>query len=95
MKKGENVTNFELGDLAGIRVGHLHFKTISQFMSMCMTCEQCRSGHESSCLVRPNTKYCGTFQQFAITKAVEASKLPKGIDQDKAAPTLCAVSRKT
>lgn len=80
--KGDNVTNFEIGDNAGV-------KWIS---STCQTCKFCVDSHEYVCPSQKNSGYTsqGTYQQYAVANAFQAASIPKGVDLAKAAPILCA-----
>lgn len=80
--KGSDVTNFEIGDLAGIK----------WLNSSCMSCEVCELGHESNCSDADLSGYThdGTFQQFATADAIQAAHIPKGTDLAQVAPILCA-----
>lgn len=80
--KGENVTNFELGDLAGIK----------WLNASCMTCELCETGFESNCEHADLSGYThdGSFQEYATADAVQAAHIPKGTDLAEVAPVLCA-----
>ena len=80
--KGENVTNFEIGDLAGIK----------WLYSSCMGCEFCQQGAEPNCPKANISGYThdGSFQQYATADAVQAAHIPKGTDLAHIAPILCA-----
>ncbi|KAL2708193.1 Alcohol dehydrogenase 4, mitochondrial [Kluyveromyces marxianus] len=80
--KGENVTNFEIGDYAGIK----------WLNGSCMSCELCEQGYESNCLQADLSGYThdGSFQQYATADAVQAAQIPKGTDLAEIAPILCA-----
>lgn len=80
--KGENVTNFEVGDLAGVK----------WLNGSCLGCEFCLKGFESNCAQAILSGYThdGSFQEYATAKAVHAAKIPKGTDLAKIAPILCA-----
>uniref|UniRef100_A0A7E4W7F5 alcohol dehydrogenase n=1 Tax=Panagrellus redivivus TaxID=6233 RepID=A0A7E4W7F5_PANRE len=80
--KGSQVTNFEIGDVAGIKWVN----------SSCLACEMCKRGFEPNCVDSKNSglHVNGTFQQYALVRATEAPKLPKDIDMPRAAPILCA-----
>ncbi|SCV01486.1 LAME_0G16512g1_1 [Lachancea meyersii CBS 8951] len=80
--KGENVTNFEIGDLAGIK----------WLNGSCMSCELCEQGHEPNCEHADLSGYThdGSFQQYATADAVQAAQLPEGTDLAQVAPILCA-----
>ncbi|CAL9735424.1 alcohol dehydrogenase 2 [Monosporozyma servazzii] len=80
--KGENVTNFKVGDLAGIK----------WLNGSCMSCELCESGHESNCEHADLSGYThdGSFQQYATADAVQAAKIQPGTNLAEVAPVLCA-----
>lgn len=80
--KGKDVTNFEIGDLAGIK----------WLNSSCMACEYCELGHESNCAKADLSGYThdGSFQQYATADAIQAAPIPKGTDLAEVAPILCA-----
>ncbi|KAA8914096.1 hypothetical protein TRICI_002993 [Trichomonascus ciferrii] len=80
--KGANVTNFEIGDYAGIK----------WLNSSCLGCEFCNKGAESCCPkpVLSGYTHDGSFQQYATANAVHAAKIPKGTDLAQVAPVLCA-----
>ncbi|GME78737.1 unnamed protein product [[Candida] boidinii] len=80
--KGESVTNFEIGDLAGIK----------WLNGSCMSCEFCEEGNESNCLDADLSGYThdGSFQQYATADAIQAAKIPAGTDLAEVAPILCA-----
>lgn len=80
--KGENVKNFKIGDLAGIK----------WLNGSCMSCELCESGHESNCKQADLSGYThdGSFQQYATADAVQAAKIQPGTNLAEVAPVLCA-----
>lgn len=80
--KGENVTNFEIGEYAGIK----------WLNGSCLGCEYCLKSAESNCAQAILSGYThdGSFQQYATAKAVHAAKIPQGTDLAKVAPILCA-----
>ncbi|CAL9730453.1 alcohol dehydrogenase 2 [Monosporozyma unispora] len=80
--KGENVTNFNIGDLAGIK----------WLNGSCMSCELCETGYESNCEHADLSGYThdGSFQQYATADAVQAAQIPKGTNLAEVAPVLCA-----
>ncbi|CEP23286.1 ADH3 [Cyberlindnera jadinii] len=80
--KGSNVTNFEIGDYAGIK----------WINSSCMSCEFCENSFESNCPRADMSGYThdGTFQQYATADAVQAAKIPPGTDLAGISPILCA-----
>ncbi|CCH43340.1 Alcohol dehydrogenase [Wickerhamomyces ciferrii] len=80
--KGENVSNFQIGDHAGIKWVN----------STCQSCEFCQESHESSCPSQTNSGFSvqGTYQQYCLANADQAAHIPKDVDLAKAAPLLCA-----
>ncbi|KAG7834689.1 hypothetical protein KL919_002449 [Ogataea angusta] len=80
--KGSNVTNFEIGDYAGIK----------WLNGSCLGCEFCQQGAEPNCPDADLSGYThdGSFQQYATADAVQAAKIPKGTDLAEVAPILCA-----
>ena len=80
--KGSAVTNFEIGDLAGIK----------WLNGSCMSCEFCENGDESNCLKADLSGYThdGSFQQYATADAIQAAHIEKGADLAQVAPILCA-----
>ncbi|VVT56322.1 uncharacterized protein SAPINGB_P004966 [Magnusiomyces paraingens] len=80
--KGENVTNFEIGDYAGIK----------WLNGSCLGCEFCLKSAESNCpdAILSGYTHDGSFQQYATAKAVHAAKIPQGTDLAQIAPILCA-----
>ncbi|GMM36590.1 alcohol dehydrogenase [Saccharomycopsis crataegensis] len=80
--KGSAVTNFQIGDLAGIK----------WLNGSCQSCEFCEQGNESNCPQADLSGYThdGSFQQYATADAVQAAKIPKGTDLAEVAPILCA-----
>ncbi|CUM64338.1 uncharacterized protein PRCAT00001940001 [Priceomyces carsonii] len=79
---GENVSGWEIGDLAGIK----------WLNGSCMACEFCETTHESNCAKADLSGYThdGSFQQYATADAVQAARIPKGTDLAEVAPILCA-----
>ncbi|GME94604.1 hypothetical protein B5S31_g4197 [[Candida] boidinii] len=80
--KGSNVTNFEIGDYAGVK----------WLNGSCMSCEYCQQGAEPNCPDADLSGYThdGSFQQYATADAVQAAKIPKDCDLATIAPILCA-----
>ncbi|GMM29707.1 hypothetical protein DAMA08_024520 [Martiniozyma asiatica (nom. inval.)] len=83
---GSNVTNFNLGDFAGIK----------WLNSACQTCEFCLSGKEISCkngYVISGYTVNGTFAQYTAVDCAHAVKIPQSLDTKELAglaPILCA-----
>ncbi|KKK19754.1 alcohol dehydrogenase 2 [Aspergillus ochraceoroseus] len=80
--KGDLVEEFEIGDHAGLK----------WLNGSCLACEYCMQSEEPLCPHAALSGYTvdGTFQQYAIGKAALASKIPKNVPLDAAAPILCA-----
>lgn len=80
--KGSNVTNFEIGEYAGIK----------WLNGSCLACEFCNKGAESNCAKAVLSGYThdGSFQQYATANAMHAAKIPPGTDLAEVSPVLCA-----
>ncbi|KAH8678458.1 dehydrogenase-like protein [Xylariales sp. PMI_506] len=80
--KGDLVTNFELGDYAGVK----------WINGVCANCSFCQGGHEELCADARLGGYTvdGSFQQYAIVKANAGNKIPKDVDLAAVAPIMCA-----
>uniref|UniRef100_A0AC34FLU6 Enoyl reductase (ER) domain-containing protein n=1 Tax=Panagrolaimus sp. ES5 TaxID=591445 RepID=A0AC34FLU6_9BILA len=80
--KGSHVTNFEIGEQAGIK----------WINGTCLCCDMCKKGFEPNCSNAQNSGLHrnGTFQEYALVTATEAPKIPAGVDLAKVAPILCA-----
>ncbi|ANB15388.1 alcohol dehydrogenase ADH3 [Sugiyamaella lignohabitans] len=79
---GENVTNFKVGDYAGIK----------WLNASCLGCEFCLKGNESNCAEAVLSGYThdGSFQQYATANAIHAAKIDKSANLAAVAPILCA-----
>ncbi|KAI6171067.1 alcohol dehydrogenase [Aphelenchoides bicaudatus] len=82
VKVGKNVTNFKIGDRAGVQ----------WINSTCLKCEFCTKGLTASC---PNALLSGctrdgSFEQYAAVKSSNAAHIPNDVDIIKVAPILCA-----
>lgn len=102
VKLGNNVTNWKIGDRAGIK----------PIMSVCHHCELCWGDKECYCkqavhtgLVATGTSasvffHCGnltdeeigTYQQYIVSPANYASPIPDGVDDFIAGPVMCSAS---
>jgi propanol-preferring alcohol dehydrogenase len=80
--KGSKVSNFEIGDFAGVKWTN---KT-------CLTCEYCIGGEETCCVEQDISGYSmdGTFQQYCVADAIQAAKISKNTNLAEVAPILCA-----
>lgn len=79
---GPDVHGWREGDRAGI-------KWIAQ---VCGTCAMCREpGGETLCMNQINSGFtiAGTFQEYALTAANYATKLPDGVTDEEAGPLMC------
>ncbi|KAI0845096.1 alcohol dehydrogenase [Daldinia vernicosa] len=80
--RGELVKDIEIGDHAGIK----------WLNGSCLTCSFCQQSDESLC---PNALLSGytvdgSFQQYAIGKAIHVARIPKDVSLEGVAPILCA-----
>ncbi len=80
---GENSHNiWKVGDRAGIK----------WVASTCGTCEFCTNGQdELHCEKQTNAGYSspGTFQEYALSDARYASRIPEGVTDEEAGPIMC------
>jgi len=79
---GKNVTRFHVGDRAGIK----------WVVRTCGECEFCTNGtDELHCQSQVNSGFTaeGTFQQYAVTSAQYATKIPDGVLDEEAGPIMC------
>jgi propanol-preferring alcohol dehydrogenase len=82
VKAGANVTNFKVGEKAGIK----------WINGACLSCDQCKLGFDQSCtstLTSGGSRH-GTFQEYALVKATESPHIPDNVDLAKISPILCA-----
>ncbi|KAG0632560.1 chaperonin 10-like protein [Tuber brumale] len=79
---GELVKEIKVGDHAGIK----------WINGSCGHCEFCMAGDEPLCTKVLLSGYTvdGSFQQYAIGKAADVARIPKGVPLDAVAPILCA-----
>lgn len=58
----------------------------------CGVCEFCLTGRENACLSIGMTGFtcAGSFQQYAIAKALHVGKIPDAVSYEDAAPIMCA-----
>ncbi|KAI1708595.1 zinc-binding dehydrogenase domain-containing protein [Ditylenchus destructor] len=82
VKMGKNVSSFKVGDRAGIK----------WINGTCLSCAECKQGWEPNCpkAVVSGLHRNGSFQQYALVKASEASPIPEKADMAHVAPILCA-----
>ncbi|KAF9886564.1 hypothetical protein FE257_011336 [Aspergillus nanangensis] len=100
VKVGANVTNFKLGDRAGVK----------PLMDTCGNCDLCWGDSETYCRAgvhtglmtagqcsssreeTPLTELPGTYQQYIVSPAKYASPIPDGVPDEIAAPIMCSAS---
>jgi propanol-preferring alcohol dehydrogenase len=84
VKLGSNVKTWKLGDRAGIK----------PLMDVCFNCEQCYNGRDNYCAqcVHTGLMCTGTYQQYVVSPARYASRIPEGIPDEIAAPIMCSAS---
>ncbi|KAL5365260.1 glycosyl hydrolase family 76-domain-containing protein [Aspergillus floccosus] len=84
VKVGENVTNFKVGDRAGIK----------PVLDTCGNCEHCWSDKETYCAAGIQTGLMapGTYQQYIVSPARYASPIPDSVPDVIAAPIMCSAS---
>ncbi|KAL4875244.1 glycosyl hydrolase family 76-domain-containing protein [Aspergillus karnatakaensis] len=84
VKLGANVTNFKLGDRAGIK----------PIMDTCGSCSCCWSDKETYCAgaVHTGLMVPGTYQEYIVSPARYATPIPDGIPDAIAAPIMCSAS---
>ncbi|KAI0127870.1 dehydrogenase-like protein [Xylariales sp. AK1849] len=80
--RGDLVKDVEIGDYAGIK----------WINGSCMDCYYCRQADEPLCPEPLLSGYTvdGSFQQYAIAKAVQIARIPKECDLEAISPILCA-----
>jgi propanol-preferring alcohol dehydrogenase len=80
---GSNVQDlWQIGNRAGIK----------WIASVCRTCEFCTNGQdECHCPKQLNSGFtiAGTFQEYALTDARYATRLPDGVSDEDAGPIMC------
>ncbi|KAL4928902.1 zinc-dependent alcohol dehydrogenase [Aspergillus undulatus] len=84
VKTGADVTNFSVGDRAGIK----------PLIDTCGACELCLDQREMYCAggVHTGLMVPGTYQQYIISPARYASPIPEGIPDEIAAPIMCSAA---
>lgn len=84
MKLGSNVTNWKIGDRAGIKPAY----------DACFNCELCWSGRETYCDESPQIglQFPGSYQQYVLSPARYTSRIPEGVDDFIAGPIMCSGS---
>ena len=84
VKTGANVTNFKVGDRAGIK----------PIMDTCGSCALCWSDKECYCPKAVNTgmSCTGSYQQYVVSPARYTQPIPDGIPDEIAGPIMCSAS---
>jgi propanol-preferring alcohol dehydrogenase len=84
VKLGSNVTNWKVGDRAGIKPAY----------DACFNCELCWSGKETYCDDSPQIglRFPGSYQQYVLSPARYTSRIPEGVDDFVAGPIMCSGS---
>ncbi|KAL2684906.1 hypothetical protein Neosp_005999 [[Neocosmospora] mangrovei] len=84
VKVGALVKNWKPGDRAGVK----------PTWNTCMSCQLCWSGLECHCAeaVPTGLKVPGTYQQYLLSPAKYASRIPDGVDDFSAGPIMCSGS---
>lgn len=84
VKLGSNVKTWKLGDRAGIK----------PMMDVCFDCDQCQTGRDNYCpsAVHTGLMCTGTYQQYIVSPARYATRIPDGVPDHIAAPIMCSAS---
>jgi propanol-preferring alcohol dehydrogenase len=84
VKLGSNVTNWKVGDRAGIKPAY----------DACFNCELCWSGRETYCDDSPQIglQFPGSYQQYVLSPARYTSRIPEGVNDFVAGPIMCSGS---
>jgi propanol-preferring alcohol dehydrogenase len=84
VKIGSNVTNWKVGDRAGIKPAY----------DVCFNCELCWNGKETYCEDSPQIglQFPGSYQQYVLSPARYTSRIPEGVDDFTAGPIMCSGS---
>ena len=84
VKLGSNVTNWKVGDRAGIKPAY----------DACFNCELCWTGKETYCDDSPQIglQFPGSYQQYVLSPARYTSRIPEGVDDFSAGPIMCSGS---
>lgn len=80
--RGELVQDVQIGDHVGIK----------WLNGSCMHCSYCMTSDEPLCADAQLSGYTvdGSFQQYAVAKAVQVARLSKDVSLEAVAPVLCA-----
>lgn len=81
---GANVTNFRVGDRAGVK----------PVTDTCNACELCWDDKETYCkdIVLTGLAATGSYQQYVVSPARYTQPIPDGIPDELAAPIMCSAS---
>lgn len=81
---GANVTNFRVGDRAGVK----------PITDTCNACELCWGDKETYCkdTVLTGLAATGSYQQYVVSPARYTQPIPDGIPDELAAPIMCSAS---
>lgn len=84
VKIGSNVTNWKVGDRAGIKPAY----------DACFNCELCWTGKETYCDESPQIglQFPGSYQQYLLSPARYTQRIPDGVDDFAAGPIMCSGS---
>ncbi|KXT09627.1 hypothetical protein AC579_10475 [Pseudocercospora musae] len=84
VKLGEGVTDWKIGDRAGIK----------PIWDCCHNCEQCWTGSEQYCskVTHTGIMCTGTYQEYVVSPALYTSRIPDGVPDEVAAPIMCSAS---
>ncbi|KAF7196784.1 alcohol dehydrogenase [Pseudocercospora fuligena] len=84
VKLGEGVTDWKVGDRAGIK----------PIWDCCHNCEQCWTGSEQYCskVTHTGIMCTGTYQEYVVSPALYTSRIPDGVPDEVAAPIMCSAS---
>lgn len=85
VKVGANCGSaWKVGDRVGIK----------PLLDVCHNCEHCWNGRENYCQggVYTGLMAPGTYQQYVVTPAVYATRIPEGVSDEVAAPIMCSAS---
>jgi propanol-preferring alcohol dehydrogenase len=82
VKVGSGVKSWKIGDRAGVK----------PIWSACMNCELCWDGHETYCekLKSSGLMVTGAYQQYVVSPANYTSRIPDGVNDFIAGPTMCS-----
>lgn len=84
VKIGSNVSNWKVGDRAGIKPAY----------DACFNCELCWTGKETYCDESPQIglQFPGSYQQYLLSPARYTQRIPDGVDDVSAGPIMCSGS---